>query len=60
MTQLKIFVMVHQLYNDEPVAFSYMVEVSQEVIAIIFILTLLLEGRLGMNVNRYFRSLYTI
>ena len=52
--------MVHQLYNDKPVAFSYMVEVSQEVIAIIFILPLLLEGRLGMNVNMYFCSLYTI
>ena len=55
-----LFVMVQQEYDDEPVTFSYMAEVSQEVAAILPILPLLLEGRLGMNVSQYFRSSYTI
>ena len=44
-----IFVMVQQQYDNEPVTFSYMVDVSQEVTAILPILLLLLEGRLGME-----------
>ena len=50
--------MVQQQYDNEPVTFSYMVEISQEVAAILPILPLLLEGRLEMNVSRYFRSFY--
>ena len=49
-----LFVMVQQQYDDELVTFSYMVEVSQEVVAILAILPLLLEGRLVMTVYRYF------
>ena len=55
-----LFVMVQQQYNDEPVTFSYIIEVSQEVAAILPILPLLLKGRLGMKVSRYFRSSYSI
>ena len=46
-----IFVMVHHEYDDEPINFSYMVEANQEVAAILPILPLLLEERLGMNVS---------
>ena len=56
----KLFVMVQQTYDDEPVTFSYMAESSQEVASILPILPLLLEGRLGMNVSQYFRSSCTI
>ena len=52
--------MVQQQYDDELVMFSYMAEVSQEVAAILPILQLLLEERLGMNVSRYFRLSYSI
>ena len=52
--------MVQQQYDDEPVTFSYMAEVSQEVAGILPILPLLLEGRLGLTVSRYFRSSYSI
>ena len=52
--------MVQQFYDDEPTTFSYMTEFSQEVTAILPMLPLLLEGRLGMNINRYFHSSYTI
>ena len=38
--------MVNEQYDDEPVTFSYMVEISQEVAVILPILLLLLEGRL--------------
>ena len=55
-----LFVMVQQQYDDEPVTFSYMAEVSQEVADILPILPLLLAGRLGLTVSRYFRSSYTI
>ena len=55
-----LFVMVQQLYDDELVTFSYMVEVSQEVATILPILLLLLEGTLEMNIKRYFCSSYTI
>jgi len=51
-----LFVMVQQQYDDEPVTFSYMAEVSQEVAGILLILPLLLEGRLRLTVSRYFRS----
>ena len=37
-----------------------MVEVNQEVAAILPILSLLVEGILGMNVSQYFRPSYTI
>ena len=37
-----------------------MAEVSQDVIAILPIPPILLEGRLGMNVSRYLQSSYTI
>ena len=37
-----LFVMVQQEYDDEPVTFSYMAEVNQEVAAILPILPLLL------------------
>ena len=56
----EIFVMVQQQYDDEHITFSYMVEVSQEVTAILSIFHLLLECRLGMKVSRYFRSSYSI
>ena len=56
----KLFVMIQQTYDDEPVTFSYMAESSQEVASILPILPLLLEGRLGMNVSQYFRSSCTI
>ena len=56
----KLFVMVQQCYDDEPTTFSYMAELSQEVAAILPMLPLLLEGRLRMNINRYFHSSYTI
>ena len=46
-----LFVMVQQEYYDEPVNFSYMAEVNQEVATILPILPLLLEERLGMNVS---------
>ena len=46
-----LYVMVQQNYDDEPVTFSYMTEVNQEVAAILPILSLLLEGQLGMNVS---------
>ena len=46
-----LFVMAQQEYDDEPVTFSYMAKVNQEVAAILSILSLLLEGRLGMNVS---------
>ena len=59
-TTRKLFVMVQQRYDDEPVTFSYMVESSQEVASILPILPLILEGRLGMNVAQYFRSSCTI
>ena len=52
--------MVQQCYDDEPTTFSYMAEFSQEVAAILPMLPLLLEGRLRMNINRYFHSSYTI
>ena len=55
-----LFVMVQQKYDDEPVPFSYMTEVNQEVATILPILPLLLEGRLGMHFSQYFRSSYTI
>ena len=55
-----LLVMVQHEYDDESVTFSYMAEVNQEVAAILPILPLLLEGRLGMNVSQYFRSSYTI
>ena len=55
-----LFVMVQQQYDDEPVTFSYMAEVSQEVAGILPILPLLLAGRLGLTVSRHFRSSYTI
>ena len=55
-----IFVMVQHDYDDEPVAFSYMAEVNQEVAAILHILPLILEGRLVINVSQYFPSSYTI
>ena len=58
--QKRLFVMVQQEYDDEPVAFSYMTEVNQEVAAILHILLLLLEGRLGMNFPQYFHFSYTI
>ena len=48
--------MVHQYYNDVLVTFSYMAEIDQEMAAILPILPLLLEGRLGMNVIRYLHS----
>ena len=54
-----LFVMVQQEYDNEPVIFSYMAEVNQEVAAILPILPVILEGRLGMNVSQYFRSSYT-
>ena len=37
-----------------------MLKVNKEVVAILPILLVLLEGRLGMNVSQYFRSSYTI
>ena len=52
--------MVQQQYDDEPVTFSYMTEVSQEVADILPILPLLLEGRLGLTVSFYFRPSYSI
>ena len=55
-----IFVMVQQQYDDEPVTLSNMVEFSQEIAAILPIPPLLLKGRLGMKVSRYFRSSYSI
>ena len=55
-----LFVMVHQQYDDALITFFYMADVSQEVAAILPILPLLLEGRLGMKVARYFRSSYSI
>ena len=55
-----LFVMVQQQYDDEPVTFSYMDDVSQEVAAILLLLPLLLEERLGMKVSHYFRSSYSI
>ena len=55
-----LFVVIQQEYDDETVTFLYITEVNQEVLAILPILPLLLEGRLGMNVSQYFRSSYTI
>ena len=55
----KLFVMVQHLYDNEPVTFSYMEEFSPEIAAILPILLLLLEGKLKVDVNMYFRSLYT-
>ena len=55
-----LFVMVQQEYDNEPVTFSYMAEVNQEVTTLLHILPLLHEGRLGVNVSQYFRSSYTI
>ena len=55
-----LFVMVQQEYYDEPVNFSYMAEVNQEVVAILPLLPLLLERRLEMNFSQYFRYYYTI
>ena len=52
--------MVQQEYYDEPVNFSYMAEVNQEVAAILPLLPLLLERRLEMNFSQYFRYFYTI
>ena len=43
-----LFVTIRQQYDDEPVTFSYMVEVSQDIAAILPTLPLLLEGRLVM------------
>ena len=56
----KLFFMVQQTYDDEPVLFSCMEKSSQEVASILPILSLLLEGWLGMNVAHYFRSSCTI
>ena len=55
-----LFVMVQQEYDDEPVNFSYMAEVNQEVAAILPLLPLLLERRLEMNFSQHFRYFYTI
>ena len=55
-----LFVMVQQVYDDEPINVSYIAEVNQEVADILPILPLLLEERLGMNTSQYFRSSYTI
>ena len=55
-----LFVVAKQKYDDEPVTFSYMAEISQEVAAVLPIIPLLLKGRLGMTVSRYFRSSYSI
>ena len=55
-----LFVMVQQQYDDEPLTFFYMTKVSQEVVAILSIRSLLLEGLLDMKVSRYFRSSYSI
>ena len=52
--------MVQQQYDDEPLTFFYMAKVSQEVAAILSILSLLLEGLLDMKVSRYFRLSYSI
>ena len=46
--------MTNQLY------FSYMVEVNQEVAAILPILSFLVEGILRMKLSQYFRPSYTI
>ena len=43
--------MIQLEYGDESATFSYMVEINQEVTANSPILSLLLEGRLGMNVS---------
>ena len=51
--------MIQQQYDDELVKFSCMVEIGQEFIASLPILSLSLERRLGMNVSHYFRSSYT-
>ena len=55
-----LFVMVQQQSDDKSVTLSYMANITQEVAAILPILPLLLEGRLGMKVSRYFRSSYSI
>ena len=52
--------MVQQEYNDEPLSFSCMVEVNQEITLILPIIPLLLEERLGMNGSQSFRFSYTI
>lgn len=56
----ELFVMVKEKYHGEPVTFFYMVEISQKVAVILPNLLLLLEGRLGMTVSRYFLSSYSI
>ena len=55
-----LFVMIQHDYDDELVILLHMVEVSLEVAAISPILLLVLEGRLGINVSRFFHSSYTI
>ena len=55
----ELFVMAQQKYDDGPVTFSYMAEVRQEMAAVLPIFPLLLKGRLGMMVSRYFRSSYS-
>ena len=56
----RLFVIVQQKYDDEQVTFFYMVESIQELSSILPIFPIIFEIRLGMNVDRYFRSSYTI
>ena len=55
-----ICVMVQQQYDDESITLSCMSKVNQEVACILPMLPLLLKGRLGLKVSRYFRSSYSI
>ena len=51
---------IQQTYDDKLFTVSYIVEVSQEEATILLVLPLLLEGRLGIKVDKSFRSTYTI
>ena len=55
----ELLVMVQQKYDNEPVTFPHMSKSIQEVASIFPTLALMLKGRLGMDVGRYFRSSYT-
>ena len=53
-------VMIQQKYDNDLVTFFCMIDVSQEVSSLLPILPLLLDHILGMKVDNFFRSTYTI
>ena len=52
--------MVQQPYSNNPVTFSYIDYLIQKVATVLSILLMILEGKIRMNIRRYFQSTRTI